>query len=314
MATPIPRRPYRRLVPVLLALAVLTGFVGTLAVWVNRQALNTDNWTNTSSRLLADSKVQKALGTYLVGQVFSSANVSGALGQVLPKPAAGLGSPLASGLRGLADQIVPELLATDAAQRAWRQANRTAHAELMRIIDGGGSAVSTRQGVVTLDLHPLLAQLIDRSGLLRRVGITLPRRAGQIVIMRSAQLKTAQDVAAGIRGLAVTFTILPFALCALAVFLAAGWRRIVLRRIGWCLLGLGIAVLLARLLIGHWIVDALVGTPSVRSAGTSAWLIGSSMLRNIAIALAVCGAVVVLAAWLTPRRGTRAVVGTRRPG
>ena len=109
----------------------------------------------------------------------------------------------------------------------------------------------------------------------------------------------------------MTFTILPFALCALAVFLAAGWRRIVLRRIGWCLLGLGIAVLLARLLIGHWIVDALVGTPSVRSAGTSAWLIGSSMLRNVAIALAVCGAVVVLAAWLTPRRGTRAVVGTR---
>ena len=85
MATPIPRRPYRRLVPVLLVLAVLTGFVGTLAVWVNRQALNTDNWTNTSSRVLADSKVQKALGTYLVGQVFSSANVSGALGQGPPQ-------------------------------------------------------------------------------------------------------------------------------------------------------------------------------------------------------------------------------------
>jgi hypothetical protein len=314
MATRIPRRPYRRLVPVLLALAVITGFVGTLAVWVNRQAFNTNNWTSTSSRLLADPKIQKAVGTYLVGQVFSSANVSGAVGSVLPKPAAGLSGPLASGLRGLADQVVPELLATDAAQRAWREANRTAHAQLIRIIDGGGSTVSTDQGVVTLDLHPLLEQLIDRSGLLRRVGITLPPRAGQIVIMRSAQLKTAQDVAAGIRGLAVTFTILPLALCALAVFLAAGWRRIVVRRVGWSVLGVGIAVLLARLLLGHWIIDALVSSSSVRGAGTSAWLIGSSMLRNIAIALAVAGAVIVVATWLTPRRSARAALGRPRPG
>jgi hypothetical protein len=307
-------RPYRHLVPLLLALAVVSGFVGTLAVWVNREALNTDNWTDTSTRLLADAKIQKALGTYLVGQVFSSANVSGVVGNVLPKPAAGLGTPLTSGLRSLADQIVPDLLATDAAQRAWRQANRTAHTELMRIIDGGGSTVSTRQGVVTLDLHPLLEQLIDRSGLLRRVGITLPPHAGQIVVMRSEQLKTAQDVAAGIRGLAVAFTILPIALCALAVFLAAGWRRIALRRVGWCVLGVGIAVLLARPVIGHWIIDGLVSTPSVRGAATSAWLIGSSMLRNLAIALAVCGAVVVLATWLTPRRGVRAALGRPRPG
>ena len=307
-------RPYRRVVPVLLTLAVISGFVGTVAVWVNRQALNTNNWTDTSSRLLADAKIQNALGTYLVGQVFSSANVSGAVGSVLPKPAAGLSGPLASGLRGVADQIVPKLLATDAAQRAWRQANRTAHAELMRIIDGGGSAVSTRQGVVTLDLHPLLEQLIDRSGLLRRVGITLSPRAGQIVIMRSAQLKTAQDVAAGIRGLAVAFTVLPLALSALAVFLAAGWRRIVVRRVGCCVLGVGIAVLLARLLIGRLIVDALVSESSVRGAGTSAWLIGSSMLRNIAIALAVAGAAIVLATFLTPRRDARAALGRPRPG
>ena len=48
--------------------------------------------------MLADSKVQKALGTYLVGQVFSSANVSGALSQGLPKPPPGSAarSPLGS--------------------------------------------------------------------------------------------------------------------------------------------------------------------------------------------------------------------------
>ena len=176
----------------------------------------------------------------------------------------------------------------------------------MRIINGGGSTVSTRQGVVTLNLHPLLEQLIDRSGLLRRLGIALPPHAGRIALMRSDQLKTAQNIATGIRGLAVTFTIVPLALFALSVWLAAGWRRIVLRRVGLCVAGLAIAVLLARRLIGHWIVDSLASAPSVRSAGTSAWLIGTTMLRDIAIALAVCGVVIVLGSWLTPRRRSAA--------
>ena len=308
-------RPYRRLVPVLLALAVITGFVGTLAVWVDRQALNTDNWTETSGRMLANSQVQQALGTYLVGQLFSSANVSGGLGGALPKPAAGLAGPLSSGLQGVADRLVPTLLATDPAQRAWRQANRAAHEKLMRIINGGGSTLSTRQGVVTLNLHPLLDQLIDRSGLLRRLGIRLPPHAGQIVIMRSSQLKTAQDIGTGIRGLAVTFTILPLALCTLAVFLAAGWRRVVVRRIGWCCAALGIVVLIARRLIGHWVIDALVSDRGVRGAGTAAWLIGTSMLRTIAIILAASGVVIVLASWLTPRRrSARSSLGTQPQG
>ncbi len=306
-------RPYRRLVPVLLALAAIAGFVGTLAVWVNRQALNTINWTDTSGRLLADPQVEKALSDYLVKQVFASVNVSGAVGGGLPKPAAGLAAPLTSGLQSTAERLVPALLATGAAQHAWRVANHTAHAEFMRIIDGGASTVSTRQGVVTLDLHPLLEQLIDRSGLLRGLGIALPPDAGRIAIMRSDQLKTAQNIATGIRGLAVTFTILPLALFALTVWLAAGWRRIVIRRGGSCVVGLGIAVLLARRVFGHWIVDALASTSSVRSAGTSAWLIGTSMLRDIAIALAVCGVVIVLSSWLVPRsRLAAAARGTPR--
>ena len=113
----------------------------------------------------------------------------------------------------------------------------------------------------------------------------------------------------------MTFTILPLALCALAVFLAAGWRRIVVRRVGLCCAGLGIAVLIARRVIGHWVIDALVSDPSVRGAGTAAWLIGTSMLRTIAIILAVCGVVIVLATWLTPRRrSTGPSLGTRRQG
>ena len=107
MVMSIPRRPYRRLVPVLLVLAVITGFVGTVAVWVNRLALNTTNWTDTSSRLLADPAIEKALSDYFVRQLFASLNVSGAVGGVLPKPVAGLASPLTAGLQSTAERLVP---------------------------------------------------------------------------------------------------------------------------------------------------------------------------------------------------------------
>lgn len=38
------RRAHRFLVPTLFVLATLSLFGGAFAVWVNRQALNTDNW------------------------------------------------------------------------------------------------------------------------------------------------------------------------------------------------------------------------------------------------------------------------------
>ena len=42
----------RRLAIALVLIASILAFAAILAVWVNRQALNTDNWTTTSSRIL----------------------------------------------------------------------------------------------------------------------------------------------------------------------------------------------------------------------------------------------------------------------
>jgi hypothetical protein len=79
-----PRRAHRVMVPILLAVASLALFTGAFAVWVHRQALNTDNWTTTSSKLLADEQVQAALAPYLVDQLFTNVDVTGAIQQRLP--------------------------------------------------------------------------------------------------------------------------------------------------------------------------------------------------------------------------------------
>jgi hypothetical protein len=312
-------RPRRVIVAVLTALAVLTLLIGVFTVWINRQVLNTDNWTKTSGDVLENKNVQRVLSAYLVDQIFTNVDVSGALQNVLPPQAAALAGPAAAGLQELAGRAAPKLLANPTVQDAWRVANRAAHKQLLAILNDDHTAVSTANGVVTLNLHPIVDRLAARLGISeeqlaaaraklngpaargiaqQKLGVTLPPSSGEIEILRSDELATAQDAAQAVRHLAVLFTALPLLLFALAIGLASGWRRIALRTTGWCFIGVGLLVLLARRVGSGELVDALVQSSSVRPAVASVWTIGTTLLYDIAVALVFYGLVMLLAAWL----------------
>ncbi len=328
-ATP-PHR-HRVLIGVLFTLATIIGVFAVLAVWANRQALNTDNWTNTSTQLLADKKIQTAVAAYAVNELFTSGVPQAEIKSVLPKQFQALAGPVTSGLQQLAGQVAPKVLASSQVQAAWRAANRAAHKVLLRIINGGGSLASTNGGVVSLNLHAIVDQLASAlgvqsqvaalrsklqanagtvSGAASTVGITLPPASGQLVILRSNQLKTAQDIAGAIKSLALVLPLLSFALFILAVWLSKGRRQQALRMTGWCFVGVGLIVVLARRLLGNYVVDALVKNPSNKPAAHDVWTIGTSLLYDIAAALVVYGLVMVAAAWLGGR--TRPARALRR--
>jgi hypothetical protein len=309
----------RVLIGALFALATIVGVVAVLAVWANRQALNTDNWTNTSSQLLEDQQIRNAVAAYAVSELFNSGAPQAEVKSVLPAKLQGLAGPISSGLQQLAGQIAPRLLASSQVQTAWREANRAAHRVLIKIINGGGSAVSTNGGVVTLNLHTVVSQLASALGVqtqvaaaqsklqanagtvkgaAKQIGITLPPSSGQLVIMRSSQLKTVQNIAAGIKGLALVLPLLTFALFFLAIGLSRGHRREALRMTGWCFVGVGVFVVLVRRVADGKIVDALVRNVANRPAADRVWAIGTTLLHDIAVALVVYGLVVVVAAWL----------------
>ena len=314
-------RAHRVLVPILLVLASLALFTGAFAVWVNRQALNTDNWKTTSSKLLADQQVQAALGPYLVDQLFTNADVTGAIEQRLPSNLQVLAGPASAGLRQLADRAAPQILARPRVQDAWVAANAAAHRQLLRIVNGGGPVASTAGGTVTLDLNALVKQLAAQLGvssqvaaaqaklqgaagaqaktqLQQRLDITVPATSGKLVIMRSDQLKTAQDVAGAVKSLAIVLPALAILLFAVAIWLARGRRRQALRTAGWCFVGVGALLLLVRRAGGNMIVDSLVKVPSNDAAVHQAWMIATSLLFAIAVALIAYGALFALAAWL----------------
>jgi hypothetical protein len=307
MSTPSKKR--KAVIGVVFALAVIVGFGAVTATWVRRQALDSGNWTNTSSKLLADKEIQNALGAYLVNELFTNVDVAGQLRSALPPQGQALAAPAAAGLREVATRLAPQVLARPRVQDAWRKSNEVAHAQLLKILNGGGQNVSTKNGEVDLNLNNLVGQLGSTLGV-NGLQDKLPAQAGNLTILKSDQLAAAQDYAKAVQHLSIILTLLFFGLLALAVYLARGARRVVLRATGATLIGIGIACLLARRVGGGSIVDGLVKAESVKPAAHHAWDISTSLLRTISITLVVYGLLIVIGAWLAGP--TRLAVSARR--
>src|SRR5688572_19256246 len=84
----------------LIALAALVAFLAIFAIWLNRQALDTDNWTQTSSELLEEPVIRDQIAARLTDELYRSVDVEAVLQDVLPTRAEPLAGPAASALRG----------------------------------------------------------------------------------------------------------------------------------------------------------------------------------------------------------------------
>jgi hypothetical protein len=297
----------------LMVLGALILLVGSLTVWVKRQALDTDAWVNSSADLLADGDVRNALSLYVVDQLYEYGDVEGRLEERLPPNLAGLAAPIAGSLRTPAEQAVNRILESPRFQTLWENANRIAHETLLRILeDDTRAGVSTANGNVTLDLRTFLVTIGNELGIGERLEQRLPEDAGQITILKSDQLEAAQTTLKVLKVLSWLVVFLAIAAFAGAIYLARR-RRGMLSAVGVTLLLVGILLLVIRRVAGNYIVDALSQGESVRDAVGSAWLIGTTLLIQIAWALVVYGIVILLGAALAGpsrlARRARGVVG-----
>ena len=83
-----------------------------------------------------------------------------------------------------------------------------------------------------------------------------------------------------------------------------------MRATGWCLIAIGVIVILARRIIGDVLVNALVAVPSDAPAAHQAYAIGTSLLYDTAIALITYGAAIIVGAWILGH--TRLALALRR--
>jgi hypothetical protein len=289
-------RPHRRIVATILVVATLLGFVSVFALWAKRQLLETSTYTETSTKLLEDEHIRSALAGFLVDELYANVDVQGELAKQLPPQAAPIAGPAAAGLRQLAERAALTALQRPAVQLAWEQANKNAHATLLNVIEGNGTVANAQNGAVTLDLGALVDQVGARAGI--DVAGRLPPDVGRIEILHSDQISAAQNAVNLLRRLALILPLLTLALYGLALYLAQGRRRETLRTIGFCFIGVGIAIVVARSMAGNYVVGALTTTAASEPAANSAWGILTSLLQGIGVAVILYGLVMLLGAWL----------------
>jgi hypothetical protein len=301
-------RGRRRTVKGLVVLGSVLAFLSVFAIWTERQALNTDDWVETSGRLIQNETIRAELADYLVDQLYENVDVEAAVKDSLKGlfsgDAEGLAGPAASGLRQVAGGAAEKVLETSTAQDLWEEANRSTHEQLIAVLENESEAVSTDEGEVTLKLGSLLTNLAQQFGVGADLAEKIPPDAGEIEILRSDELKTAQNVAIAIKGLALVLSILTFAAFAGAIYLSRGGRWVTVLFSGIGLIASAFAVIVVRQVAGGIVVDQLVTVESAKPAGEAAWSIATSLMTSIATTVIVVGGLFALAGWLASPTGS----------
>jgi Short C-terminal domain len=295
---------------VVLVLAGILLLLSTFAIWVNRVALNTSVFVDTSTSLTQDDRIRQAIATRAVDDLYASVDVQAEIEKQLPKNVKSLSGPASAALRQAAYTIVDRALEQPALQRLFAASLEEAHKTLVQVLSGGGPNVSTQNGVVTLNLRQIILDAADRIGIGKQVADKVPEDAGRIVILRSDQLSVAQNGFELLKTLAWLLPILTILAFGLAVWLAGDRRRKAVRGIGVTFLAVGALGLIAANLTGNYVVNSLVADRDTRKAATDAWDIVTVLVRASFKWFLVIGILFVIAAWLAGP-GRRAVDSRR---
>jgi hypothetical protein len=294
-ASPLSRK--RRIVIwTLVVLASVLAVVSILTTWTTRQVLDDTAWNKATTQIIQDPKVQTALATFTVNQLYDNVDVGKALSERLPPNLKQLGPPLAGALEQPATQGVARLLTRPRVQNLFINASAIAHEKLVNVLENKtGFGISTGSGVVTLDVHQMVVEVGTELGIPQDALAKLPAKAGTLTLMKSDQLSAVQTGIQAVRVLSAWLLVGVLFLYGLAIFLARGARRATLRNAGIGLALVGLLTLVLRQLLGNYITDALA-QPGYEPATHRLWLIGTAILGQIGAAALLYGLIAALGA------------------
>ncbi len=290
-----------------LALAVLVGVVAIFAIWANDQLLDTGSWGSVSGRLLESGQVRHRVAAFL-GEELSSQTEAQLLasgqeelvGEVMPR------------LRAQQTRLAERVMGTKQFRKIWEAANRAGHRALLQVLEN-----ESAEGAVQVDLTPALRRVADElgeTGLARELGVAdlgelVEPGAARIKVLEGEELRDARRVVRVVRHLTLPAVLVALVLYGLALIL--GRRRLsrTLLAVGVALAATGFLALLTRTLVGHAVVDGLLGARSDRGAAEAAWGIATSDVHDLAIVSIAVGAGIAVASLLWgfwQRRGSAA--------
>jgi hypothetical protein len=282
----------------LLVVGVLLTVVSILSTYVKREALDHDQFKQTSQALIANPAIQEQVAAELTDALYANVDVSAELKARLPSNLQALAGPIAGLAQGFAGTAAQNLLARPRVQDAFVGLASISQTQLVKVLHGDTKALTTSNGNVVLDLRPLVLKLGDRFGFVSNLAEKVPQDAAQVTILKSSDLSTAQTVTHWLEQVANFVWILAVAAWVGAIWLARGRRRQEVRALGLGLVVVGILILLARFLAGNYLVDNLVVSETVRPAAHEAWqIITKALAASGWVALSV-GVLIAIGAWL----------------
>ena len=312
-STEPPEIKHRITIRVLVILATILAFLAIFTSWIDRQALNTDRWVDTSGRLLQDKEISDALATYSVDQLYANVDVTKLIKQRLPKDLQQVASPVSAGVREVATRAAKRAFQSQRVQVLWQNANRVAHSQLIAILEDKSEAVSSQNGKVVLDLKPIVYQLADRLGFKKQVANAVAKGEetgnlkagfGQLEVADSQQLDTARTVTKILKGLAWLFSVGSLILFAIAMWLGKGRDWVIVLGYGLGLIAAGLGAIAVRSILKGPFVDSLAQTEEAKVPAQHAWDISTSLLQSIATSVIVFGILFVVAAYIaSPHNG-----------
>ena len=298
---------------VLITIACLLAPLSTTAVWASRQVSDTDRYLETVAPLADDPAIQSTIADAVTREIFAAVDIRAITTETLdaissqqgvpPRVAANLqalSGPLVNGVQGFVRSQVDNLIASPQFATVWRQANQTAHTELVNLLEGNqGGALSAQNDTVTLNLAPIIAQVKER---LAASGFTLADRIPvvnkSIVLVQSDGVTKAQGLYRLLNTLGVWLPLISLFLLAAGVYVARDHRRaLLLGALGFlgAMLALGVALAVGRGLY----LNALPAEVISRDAGGRIFDTLVQYLRNGLRAVAVLALIVALAAFFT---------------
>jgi hypothetical protein len=281
----------------LLVLGVLLLVISILSLYVKREALDSDQFRDTSQQLIQDPAIQEAVAAQMT-DALANVDFTASLEAKLPTNLQALASPIAGLAQGFVGTAAQNLLARPRIQDAFVDAAVLSQKQFVKVLHGDTKAVDTSNGDVVLDIRPLVLKLGDRFGFVSNLADKIPQDAGQVTILKSDDLDTAQKITHWLEQIANFVWIFAVAAWVAAIWLARGRRRQEVRSLGFGLVAVGLLVLLARWAAGKYFVDHIVVSDSVRPAAHNAWqIITESLAAAGWVALSV-GILVAIGAWL----------------
>jgi hypothetical protein len=283
---------------ILVVVGALVLILSLLAGYVRFQGLDTDTVEGTAGDLIADDEIRDQVAVTLVEELFANVDLEAALREQLPPDQQGLSGPVAGAISIGADGAAKRLLERPRAQELWVRSITEAHRNLIAVLEDDTGPLSTEGGEVVLDLQPLIIQLGDRVAVIGDLSARLGPDAGRVTIMEADQLETAQDLTQLLKVLGTWLWLVPIALWGIALGIARGRRRPLLRMIGISTIVVGLLVLVVRRVAGSFVVDELAPTESVQIAVGDAWDILTSLLRDGGLTMVGLGLLLLVAVWI----------------